>query len=313
MEINKNKDYKPMTFQAWLEMATPNTWGASIMPVLLGVALALALNQAFNLVFFILLLLCSVLMHCAVNAFNHLFDYLKGTDSKENCLDPHDAPMVYHDLDPRTVFFLALLYLALAFLLSLYLIAQVGYVILVIGVIGGLVVVLYAGGPLPITHTPLGELAAGFTMGGLITLAAYYAMTQDLNWLVLFYALPLIITIGCVLLLNNTCDIEKDITANRHTLPIIIGRHRATLLLKAGYLLAAALIVGITVFKFTAGCWFMLPMLFLCRRKFHAVLTMDFTAATRMAGMKAVLPLTPLLNAGYVGSILLSVLINSLM
>ncbi|MDO4542288.1 MAG: UbiA family prenyltransferase, partial [Bacillota bacterium] len=144
MEINREGNYKPLTFQAWLELATPNTWGASIMPVLLGTSLAYALDKAFDPVFFLLLLLCSVLMHCAVNACNHLFDYLKGTDSKENCLDPHDAPMVYHDLDPRTVFLLALLYLALAFLLSIYLIANVGYVILVVGIIGALVVVLYA-------------------------------------------------------------------------------------------------------------------------------------------------------------------------
>lgn len=312
MEINKGGKYKPMTFQAWLELATPNTWGASVMPVLLGASLAYALNGAFNLLFFILLLLCSILMHCAVNACNHLFDYLKGTDSKENCLDPHDAPMVYHDLNPRTVALLALFYLALAFVLSLYIIAQVGYVILVIGIIGALVVVAYAGGPLPITHTPFGEFAAGFTMGGLITFAVYYAMAQTLNWWVFLYALPPIMVIGCVLLLNNTCDIEKDIEAHRHTLPILIGRSKATLLLKGGYLAAAGLIAVICLWKFTAGCWVLVPMFLLCGKRFKAVLTMEFTAPTRMAGMKAVLPLTPLLTLSYVLAIWMDVIIGHL-
>ena len=310
MEI-KGK-YKPLTFQAWLELATPNTWGASIMPVLLGAALAYSLNNQFNALYFILLLLASILMHCAVNACNHMFDFLKGTDSLENCLDPHDAPMVYHNLNPRTVALLALFYLAGAFLLSLYLIFQVGYVILIIGIIGGLVVVCYAGGPLPITHTPFGEFAAGFTMGGLITFAVYYTMTQILNWWVFLYALPAIIVIGCVLLLNNTCDIEKDIEAHRHTLAIIIGRRKATMLLKGGYLTAAALIIIISLWKFTAGAWILIPFLFLSRSKFQAVLTMEFTAATRMKGMKAVLPLTPLLNIAYVAGICLDILIRAL-
>ncbi|MEG0873727.1 MAG: UbiA family prenyltransferase [Clostridiales bacterium] len=299
MEIKKHK-YKPLTFQAWYELATPNTWGASIIPVLLGSTLAYTLNGAFNGLFFILLLICSILMHCAVNAMNHLFDYLKGTDSLENCLDPHDAPMVYHRLNPKTVFSLACFYLLTALLLGLYLISQVGFVILFIGIIGGLVVVFYAGGPFPITHTPLGEFFAGFTMGGLITFAVYYTMTQSLNWLIFFYALPLIIAIGCILLLNNTCDIEKDIEAKRHTLPIIIGRKKATLLLKGGYIFTAVLIAAITVLKFTTGSWLFFLMLIPCYKKFKAVMTMEFKAETRMAGMKAVLPLTPMLNIGYV-------------
>lgn len=220
--------------------------------------------------------------------------------------------MVYHDLNPRTVALLALFYLALAFVLSLYIIAQVGYVILVIGIIGALVVVAYAGGPLPITHTPFGEFAAGFTMGGLITFAVYYAMAQILNWWVFLYALPPIMVIGCVLLLNNTCDIEKDIEAHRHTLPILIGRSKATLLLKGGYLAAAGLIAVICLWKFTAGCWVLVPMFLLCGKRFKAVLTMEFTAPTRMAGMKAVLPLTPLLTLSYVLAIWMDVIIGHL-
>ena len=95
-----SQNYRPMTFRAWLELATPNTWGASILPVLLGSVLAYGLKGDFSLLRLILLLFCAVFMHCAVNALNHLFDFLKDTDNLENCLDPHDAPMVYHNLHP---------------------------------------------------------------------------------------------------------------------------------------------------------------------------------------------------------------------
>ncbi|MDO4542289.1 MAG: prenyltransferase, partial [Bacillota bacterium] len=159
---------------------------------------------------------------------------------------------------------------------------------------------------------PFGELAAGGAMGGLITFGVYYTMTQALNWWIFLYALPAIIVIGCVLLLNNTCDIEKDIAAGRHTLAIIIGRPKATALLKGGYIAAAVVIAIICLWKFTAGSWVLLPMFFLCRKKFHAVLTMDFVAETRISGMKAVLPLTPLLSISYVLAIWADIIVNSL-
>ena len=303
------QSYKPMTFRAWLELATPNTWGASILPVLLGAVLAYGLKGQFSFLNFILLLCCAVLMHCAVNALNHLFDFLKDTDNLANCLDPHDAPMVYHNLHPRTVALLAVFYLTMALLLSLYLLFQVGWPLLAMGAFGALIVVCYAGGPLPITHTPFGELAAGFTMGGVITFAVYYTMTASLDWVVLLYALPHIITIGCILLLNNVCDIEKDIEAGRHTMPILVGRPTATLLLKGGYVVAAILIELILILSFPKGCWVFPIFVILGLKKFKAVMTMEFQAETRMAGMKAVLPLTPLLNLGYAASVFLASLL----
>lgn len=297
------RSYQPMTFRAWLELATPNTWGASILPVFLGTVLAYALKGDFSLLRFVLLLFCAVLMHCAVNALNHLFDFLKDTDNLENCLDPHDAPMVYHNLHPRTVASLAVFYLVMALVLSLYLLLQVGWPLLMMGMFGAAVVVCYAGGPLPITYTPFGELAAGFTMGGVITFATYFSITESLDWAVLLYALPPIITIGCILLLNNVCDIEKDMEAGRRTLPILIGRERATLLLKLGYVAAAVMIEVILIVSFPKGFWVFPVVAFLSLKKFKAVMTMEFRAETRMAGMKAVLPLTPLLNFGYVLSV----------
>ena len=314
MEINwkenwkekMTRTYSPLTFQAWLELATPNTWGTSLPPVLLGSVLAFNLKGEFFPVRFILLLLCSLLMHWAVNALNHLFDFLKDTDSLENCLDPHDAPMVYHNLHTRTVALLAVFYLFAAFLLSLYLLFQAGWPLLLMGIFGAFIVIFYAGGPMPITHTPFGEFAAGFTMGGVITFASYFAMTGNLDWIILLYALPCIITIGCILLLNNTCDIEKDIPAGRHTLPILIGRKRASALLKSGYIAAAIFAEIILITVFPQGCWFFPIIVVLSLKKFKSVMTMEFRAETRMAGMKSVLPLTPLLNLGYVVSIFIA-------
>lgn len=308
MALNQ-KQYRPMTFRAWYELATPNTWGASVIPVLLGAVLAYSLRASFSWLYFFLLLIAAVSMHCAVNAFNHGFDFLKGTDCLDNCLDPTDAPVVYHRLDPRKVILLGCFYLLLALLVSAYIIWQTGPVILVIGVVGALVAFFYPAGPLPITHTPFGEFFAGFTMGGLITLAVYYAMTLDLSFWLFWYASPVIIAIGMVLLLNNVCDIEKDIEAQRRTLPILIGRPAATALLRGGYVLSLLLIAIIGCLNFLSGMWLYILLLLIAFPKLRALFTMEFTAENRIAGMRAVLPLTPILGLHYVLIILLSTII----
>lgn len=45
--------------------------------------------------------------------------------------------------------------------------------------------------------------------------------------LVLLVALPLIFGIGMILFTNNTCDIEKDIEAQRKTISVVLGRETA--------------------------------------------------------------------------------------
>lgn len=302
------KPYGPLTGRAVYELATPNTWGASVIPVLLGVALAAWRDGAFRPLCALLTLLAAIAMHCAVNAFNHGFDGLKGDDTLENCLDPHDAPVVYHHLNPRQVIALGAGYLTLALVLALYLLARTGPGLLVIGLIGAAVAFFYAGGPKPITHLPLGEVAAGFTMGGLITLASHTAMTGAVHPAILLWALPIMVTVAMVLLLNNVCDIEKDIPAGRKTLPICIGRPAATALLRGGYTAALAAIAVLGVLWFRPGLWILIPTLLLALPRLKTLYTMAFTAQTRMAGMKAVLPLTPILGGGYVAMILLTLL-----
>lgn len=308
MEVTKK--YKPLTFRAWLELATPNTWGASVIPVLLGAALAAALDHQFNPLYFVLLLIAAVSMHCAVNAFNHGFDSLNGTDNLENCLDPTDAPVVYHQLNPIKVILLGFFYLFFALVVAVYLLWQCGVVLLLIGGFGAAVTILYAGGPLPITHTPFGEFFAGFTMGGLITFAVYYAMTLHFNLWVFVYALPMIVVIGMVLLLNNVCDIEKDIPTGRHTLPILLGRPFATFLLRAGYSGAILLIGVIGLVHFAAGMWLFPLLLIAAFPKMKALYQMEFKAETRIKGMKTVLPLTPLIGLFYVAMICLDLIIR---
>ncbi len=115
-------------------------------------------------------------MQAAVNTFNDYFDYVKGTDSAEDNVEVSDAVLIYNNVNPRHALYLAIGFLAVAFLLGIYPIMVAGATPLVIAAIAAVIVVLYSGGKTPISYLPIGEAVSGIVMGGLIPLACYQVL-----------------------------------------------------------------------------------------------------------------------------------------
>ena len=215
--------YSPFTVKMAVNLAAPHTWPAAIMPTL--VALCAAVNVVpISVSMSLVLLAIVVLMQSAVNTFNDYYDYVKGADSQDDFVDPSDAVLVYNNVNPRSALLLAIGMLVCAFALGIYPIVRAGIAPLVIALVGALFVVLYSAGKSPISYLPLGEVVSGVVMGGLIPLAVYQVLTGDLNFFMLLLALPTIIGVGLIMFTNNTCDIERDVPAGRHTLPVLLGR-----------------------------------------------------------------------------------------
>ena len=108
---------------------------------------------------------------------------------------------------------------------------------------------VYSAGKTPLSYLPLGELVSGSVMGGLIPLASYQALTGMLDARVLLWAVPTIIGVGLIMFTNNTCDLEKDGEAGRHTLSVMLGRKRSLTLYHAlVYVWIVAIVVLVAVF-----------------------------------------------------------------
>ena len=259
MTSMKSKGWKKLSLRAVIELAAPQTWGASIMPILLATALAISVGEKFSFPLFYSLLGASVLLQCAVNTLNDYSDFVSGVDKKDNCIDPTDASIIYNDYDPVLAFAVGVLFMVLALACGLYAIFVAGPLLIVFGLIGAAVIFLYSFGLLPIAYTAWGELISGVIMGGLITFASYFAFTGMISLMVIVYSIPLIITIGLIMLTNNICDIEKDTESYKITLPILLGKTYAKFLhflLFLGALLSVTLIV---VFNFSGSIW-LLPL-----------------------------------------------------
>ena len=286
-----------------VQLAAPHTWPASVTPVLLAAALAVGTTGKLSVITVCVLLAISVLMQSAVNTINDYFDYVKGTDTEENQDDPTDAVLVYNDVDPKEARNLAIAFLAGAFILGLYNIFRAGWVPLVIAIVGAFIVFLYSGGRTPISYLPIGELVSGITMGGLITLASYQALTLVLDWSVLLFAVPVILSIGLIMFTNNTCDIEKDIEAQRKTLSVVLGRERSVALYHGIMIVAVLFTVILVGVYFPRGLLICLFMALACIGQFKALLGNPLISSSRGPAMGQVTTFTVLLCAFYVAAI----------
>jgi len=288
-----------------LNLAAPHTWPAAIMPTLVAVCAAAAVGPV-SVTVTICLLVIVVLMQSSVNTFNDYYDFVKGSDSTEDNVDPSDAVLVYNDVDPKAALRLAIGFLAVAFLLGIYAVVKAGFAPLVIALVGALFVVLYSAGKSPISYLPLGELVSGVVMGGLIPLAVYQVLTNILDFRMLIVAIPTIIGVGLIMFTNNTCDIERDIPSGRKTLPVLLGRNRAIIAYRAALIVWMCFIIVNVAIWYTPGLLVVPFMLLASYPLVKALFANPFTPERRLQAMPQILSVNVVLGAFYAAALLAS-------
>jgi 1,4-dihydroxy-2-naphthoate octaprenyltransferase len=245
-------NYDRLTLENAINLAAPHTWVASILPVLLGAALCLAISGIFHPLLFTLMLVASVLLQSSVNTLNDYHDFIKGTDRVENSDDPSDAVLVYNNLNPSHARILGFGFMAAAAALGIYPVICGGIITLAIGFIGCLIIVLYSAGKHSLSSLPVGEAVSGIIMGGLITCGFFSAVAPDVTVALLLkvflLSVPMIIGIALIMMTNNICDIERDGETSRTTLPVILGRPRAILayrIIATVWILAIVILISV--------------------------------------------------------------------
>lgn len=221
-----------MTLRAAISLAGVQTWAASIMPCALGISLACASGHRLLPWRALLCLAAAVLLQCAVNTLNDRRDFISGLDSAENCPDSADAALVFEGVSPREALGLAGAFLLGAGACGAALLALCGRGLLLYAAAGLVAIALYTLPGLRFCSLPLGEALSGAAMGIALPLAAYHVQADAPDARTAALCLPAAVLVGCIMLVNNTCDLEKD-ALSRRTLPGIIGRRAARRLLRA--------------------------------------------------------------------------------
>ncbi len=233
----------------WLKIGwrllRPHTLTASFIPVLIGSALAWKATGRLHAGLLLAMLVASTLIQAATNMFNEYFDYVRGLDTADSV---GIAGAITQDgVQPRMILRCAVLLLALATLLGVYLCLQTTWWLAVIGAASMLVGFLYTGGPYPIAATSFGEIFAGGFMGSGIILLSCFIQQGSVNSYAVLVSIPSAILIAAILTANNIRDLEADRDHGRRTLAILLGHKRAVVLLACSLVATDLWIVALVV------------------------------------------------------------------
>ena len=242
----------------WLQAVRAFSFPASIVPVLVGAALARSYEGVADWRLLPLVIVCSVLFHAATNVISDYFDFRKGVD--QNYTFGSSRVLTDGLLDPKHLLVGGWLMFAAGCLLGLVLVAFRGVPMLTLGVVGLIGGYCYTGTPIGYKYLALGDLFVFILMGPLMVIGSYLALTGHYDVSVLYASLPVGCLVAAILNANNLRDIAHDAEAEVKTLAIALG-HRAA---KGEYviLIAGAYVaVAVMVLTGTVPRWSLLVLL----------------------------------------------------
>ena len=226
----------------WVLATRPKTLSASVVPVLVGTALAY--RVVFLWLPFVCALFGAIFIQIGTNLVNDALDFRKGADTHER-LGPirvTQAGLLGYD----TVLRGAYLCFVLAGMFGVPLILRGGWPIAIIGIGSILAAYAYTGGPYPLAYHGLGELFVLVFFGIIAVGGSYYVqrLTYDNRALIAGAAVGLLAVV--LLAINNLRDIESDRASNKKTLAVRFGQRFGRIEIAACVVLPFVLVFPIT-------------------------------------------------------------------
>ena len=228
METNKSLPSKTPSnkpqiskLQAWLLATRPKTLTASIIPVIVGTALASAVILDINWKIAFCALISAVLIQIGTNFINDALDFKKGADTQTR-----KGPMRASQsglIPMKHVYNAGLGSLALAFLFGIPLMLKGGLPIGILLLVSLLCAYLYTGGPFPLAYHGLGDLFVLLFFGIASVAAAYYLQTGTVDDRALLAGTQIGMLATVLIAINNLRDHEEDAKVNKCTLAVRFG------------------------------------------------------------------------------------------
>jgi 1,4-dihydroxy-2-naphthoate octaprenyltransferase len=235
----------------FLELRAP-FFTAAILPVLIGAAFVFWEKEAFNLALVLITLAGTVSLHAGTNMINDYFDYKSGDDARNQARTPFNggSPFLIEGvLKPKSVLAAALAAFGVGGLIGLYLAWTITWWILPLGVIGGLLGLLYVAPKVNLAGRGVGEIAVGLGFGPLMTMGTYLVLTGDISWISFLIGLPIGFLILLVLYINQFPDMEADASVGKDHWVVRLGRKKA----RMGYPLILAITYAFAVMLISFG------------------------------------------------------------
>ncbi|MBI2873283.1 MAG: UbiA family prenyltransferase [Chloroflexi bacterium] len=214
----------PQRSRAWAELVRPSSWTASLVPVLLGTAIAWK-DGHLNPILVGLALVGATLLHAATNVINELFDVRQGVDAVESA---GGSKMVAQArLLPGEVYKGGLLLFGMAVLVGAYLATVRGYYIVLVGTAAVLAGYFYTAPPFHYKYRALGVPVVLVMMGPLMVLGTYFVMTGTVTAQAVLASIPVGVLVASIFHAKDIRDVENDARAGSTTLATLMGQRSA--------------------------------------------------------------------------------------
>lgn len=192
----------------WLRALRPESFPVSVVPALLGVAIAWEEGYRIDPVLAALTLVGAIAIHAATNLLQDYFDFKNGLD-REGTLGGSGV-LVNGLRSPRSILIASIVFFFLSAVLAGYLIHMRG---MTLAWIVGAGLVLGAGYAVPrygLKYNLLGDVGVFAAFGIGITVGAYFVQTGSLSWYPIVYAVPFGLIVLALLHANNMRDADDD-------------------------------------------------------------------------------------------------------
>jgi 1,4-dihydroxy-2-naphthoate octaprenyltransferase len=209
------------TRRAWWIALRPFSYPASIVPVLVGTAVAA--EEDFRPLLFLLALAGSVLIQAGTNLATDFFDFTDGVQPRATLGGVIQRGLI----SAAAVHRAAVTCFLGGAVCGLVIVAYTGWPILAAGVASVLAGYFYTARPIAYGRRGLGEVMVFFFMGVLMVMASAYVQVERLTWEQFWASLPVAVLVADILHANNTRDIENDRARHKVTIATLVGRPAA--------------------------------------------------------------------------------------
>lgn len=205
----------------------PQFLTASALPVLLGSVWGYRADGSFGVAIAVIALLATVFVHAGANVLNDVFDDLSGTDriNRERIFPfSGGSRFIQNRIITRSgmaVLGVGLLAASLPFAIAL--VAARGIGVIVFGLTGVALGVLYSAPPVQLCHRGLGEATVAVAFGILPVMGAAWLQTGSIDPAAGLVGTAVGLWAASILLANEIPDSAADAAVGKRTLPVRLG------------------------------------------------------------------------------------------
>lgn len=210
----------------WLEIGRGFTTPLSVLPYVFAVILA-AKHYKIDFLLSFLGLIGIFIAHLSVNMLDDYFDWKKGAVETYKNLEaqglvPENNKCFYFTqnlVTPRSVFIVASLLSAIAFLIGLFIASKVGISVIIIALITASLGFFYSASPIKLSYRGLGEPVIALIFGPLLMTGAYITAGAHIDKFILLISSIMGIFVMNIGYVHAVSDFDSDLKTGKKSFP----------------------------------------------------------------------------------------------